>query len=56
MSLFFSHFSPRKPAYNEKFTGVDHAVDHFVDAIECRFGCFPLFNRGYESFFKVQST
>jgi hypothetical protein len=56
MLLFFSHFSPRKPVCNEKFTVVDHAVDRFVDAIERRFGCSPLFNRDYESFFKVRST
>jgi hypothetical protein len=53
MSLFLCHFSPRKPFCNEKFTRDDHAIDRFVDAIERRFDCCPLFNPGYESFFEI---
>jgi hypothetical protein len=56
MSLFFSHFSFRKPVCNGKFTEDDHAVDRLVDAAERRFGCSPLFIPGYESFFEIRST
>jgi hypothetical protein len=41
VSLFYSHFSSRKPVCNENERGVGHAVDPFVDAIDRRFSCSP---------------
>jgi hypothetical protein len=32
------------PVFNEKTTAVDHAADRFVDAVDRRFGYFPLLN------------
>ncbi len=39
----------------KKITEVDYAVDHFVDAINRRVGCSPLFNRDYQRIFEIRS-
>jgi hypothetical protein len=56
VSLFYSHFSSRKPVCNENERGVGHAVDPFVDAIDRRFSCSPLLNRDCGSLFEVRSA
>lgn len=56
MQSFYSYLYPRKSVRNRNFTLDGHAVDRFVAAIKRRFGCTPLFNPGYESFFEIRST
>jgi hypothetical protein len=56
VSLFSAHFSSRKPVCNENYRDVGHAVERFVDAIDRRFSCSPLFNRDCGSLFEVRSA
>jgi hypothetical protein len=54
VSLFSTYFSSRKPVCNENYSGVGHAVDRFVDAIDRRFSCSPWLNRDCGSLFEVR--
>ena len=54
VSLFYSHFSSRKPVCNENYRGVGHAVHRFVDAIDRRFTCSPLLNRDCGGLFEFR--
>jgi hypothetical protein len=56
VSLFYNHFSSRKPVCNENYRGIGHAVDRFVDAIDRPLSCSPLLNRDCGSLFKVRSA
>ncbi|KFX93412.1 hypothetical protein O988_06835 [Pseudogymnoascus sp. VKM F-3808] len=40
-TIFFNHFSPRRPVSDKEKILVDHAVDHFNDATDRRFSCPP---------------
>jgi hypothetical protein len=56
MSLFFSHFSLRKPVHNEKFSAVDHAIDRVARASRAASTVFPLFNHNHSHPFKIRSN
>jgi hypothetical protein len=55
MSLFLSHFSPRKPTCNEKIATVDHAVDRFFNAVGLCISYPPLYNHDYQSLLEIRS-
>ena len=40
----------------EKMIVIDHAIDHFVDTVDCCSSCYPLLNRECQSFFEFRST
>jgi len=55
MSLFFSHFSPRKPICNEKITAVDHAIDYVATASGAASTVSPLLNHNQPYLLELQS-
>src|SRR5215469_9397575 len=46
---------PGNQSATRTYRGVGHAVDRFVDAIECRFSCSPLFNHDHLYSFRFRS-
>jgi len=56
VSLFYSHFSSRKPVCNENNHGAGHAVDRFINAIDRCFSSSPLLNRDCGSLFEVRNA